>query len=196
VADSLSVRDCRLVTDGAAYVMMRAARAAHLAKKPAFTLGNASATWHWQISRMSDVTVTGAKESGEELLPWQAWHRPISMWGVELYDAFTINTILFLEDLRFCKKGEAAHSCPMVRLHRMDGCWATHAQSDDLRSKHRPDNGYASFHGFTRSAKASLLPSSRLVPGQYGWLAFARLNSGKAQCLDMSDEGRDSSAHV
>ena len=25
---------------------------------------------------------------------------------VELYDAFTINTILFLEDLGFCKKGE------------------------------------------------------------------------------------------
>src|ERR1700748_57151 len=26
--------------------------------------------------------------------------------AVELYDAFTINTILFLEDLGFCKKGE------------------------------------------------------------------------------------------
>lgn len=25
---------------------------------------------------------------------------------VELYDAFTINTLLFLEDLGFCKKGE------------------------------------------------------------------------------------------
>jgi acetyl-CoA acetyltransferase len=27
---------------------------------------------------------------------------------VQLYDAFTINTLLFLEDLGFCKKGEAA----------------------------------------------------------------------------------------
>ena len=26
--------------------------------------------------------------------------------AVELYDAFTINTILFLEDLGFCQKGE------------------------------------------------------------------------------------------
>jgi acetyl-CoA acetyltransferase len=26
---------------------------------------------------------------------------------VQLYDAFTINTLLFLEDLGFCKKGEA-----------------------------------------------------------------------------------------
>jgi acetyl-CoA acetyltransferase len=27
---------------------------------------------------------------------------------IQLYDAFTINTLLFLEDLGFCKKGEAA----------------------------------------------------------------------------------------
>ena len=29
---------------------------------------------------------------------------------VMLYDAFTINTLLFLEDLGFCAKGEGAHS--------------------------------------------------------------------------------------
>ena len=29
------------------------------------------------------------------------------MHVLELYDAFTINTLLFLEDLGFCKKGEA-----------------------------------------------------------------------------------------
>src|SRR5260370_2118267 len=31
---------------------------------------------------------------------------PPDVDGVELYDAFTISTILFLEDLGFCKKGE------------------------------------------------------------------------------------------
>src|SRR4029450_3510256 len=31
---------------------------------------------------------------------------PADIKAVELYDAFTINTILFLEDLGFCKKGE------------------------------------------------------------------------------------------
>ena len=31
---------------------------------------------------------------------------PADVDVVELYDAFTINTILFLEDLGFCKKGE------------------------------------------------------------------------------------------
>ena len=31
---------------------------------------------------------------------------PADVDVLELYDAFTINTILFLEDLGFCKKGE------------------------------------------------------------------------------------------
>ena len=32
--------------------------------------------------------------------------KPADIDVVELYDAFTINTLLFLEDLGFCKKGE------------------------------------------------------------------------------------------
>src|SRR5262249_60073977 len=31
---------------------------------------------------------------------------PADIDAVELYDAFTINTVLFLEDLGFCRKGE------------------------------------------------------------------------------------------
>jgi acetyl-CoA acetyltransferase len=106
VADPLSVRDCCLVTDGAgAYVMVRAERAKDLAKAPVYLLGNASATWHRQISCMPDLTVTAAKESGERAFA-MAGMKPSDIDVVELYDAFTINTILFLEDLGFCGKGE------------------------------------------------------------------------------------------
>src|SRR3712207_8343734 len=35
---------------------------------------------------------------------------------VELYDAFTINTILFLEDLGFCAKGEGGAFVPGGRM--------------------------------------------------------------------------------
>jgi acetyl-CoA acetyltransferase len=106
VADPLSVRDCCLVTDGAgAYVMTRAQRARDLAKKPVYLLGNASATSHRQISSMPDLTVTAARESGARAFG-MAGMKPSEMDVVQLYDAFTINTILFLEDLGFCKKGE------------------------------------------------------------------------------------------
>jgi acetyl-CoA acetyltransferase len=106
VADPLSVRDCCLVTDGAgAYIMVRAERARDFAKKPVYMLGNASATWHRQVSCMPDVTVTAARESGERAFA-MAGMKPSDIDVAELYDAFTINTILFLEDLGFCKKGE------------------------------------------------------------------------------------------
>ncbi|QKH39591.1 thiolase [Achromobacter pestifer] len=107
VSDPLTVRDCCLVSDGGgAYVMVRADRARHLKQAPVYVLGSATAVWNRQISSMEDLTVTAAAESGK---------RALAMAGLgiadvdvaELYDAFTINTLLFLEDLGFCKKGEA-----------------------------------------------------------------------------------------
>ena len=107
VSDPLSVRDCCLVTDGAgAYVMVRSDRARHLSKAPVYVLGNATAVWHRQISSMPDLTVTAASQSGREAYA-MAGLSAKDMNVLELYDAFTINTLLFLEDLGFCKKGEA-----------------------------------------------------------------------------------------
>jgi len=106
VSDPLTVRDCCLVTDGAgAYVLTRADRARELRHKPVYVLGNATAVWNRQISSMHDVTVTAAQESGRRAFE-MAGVRPADIDVLELYDAFTINPILFLEDLGFCKKGE------------------------------------------------------------------------------------------
>jgi acetyl-CoA acetyltransferase len=106
ISDPLSVRDCCLVTDGGgAYVLVSAERAKDLPKKPVYVLGNATAVWNRQISSMHDLTVTSASQSGREAFA-MAGLAPKDMDVVELYDAFTINTILFLEDLGFCAKGE------------------------------------------------------------------------------------------
>lgn len=106
VSDPLTVRDCCLVTDGAAaFVMTRSERAKHLAKKPVYLLGTATAAWHRQISGMDDLTVTPALESGARAFS-MAGLAPPDIDVVQLYDAFTINTIVFLEDLGFCAKGE------------------------------------------------------------------------------------------
>ena len=106
VAEPFTVRDCCMVSDGAgAFVLTRADRARDLAKKPVYVLGNATACWNRQISSMEDLTVTAASESGRrcfEMAGYRAQEAQLAM----LYDAFTINTILFLEDLGFCAKGE------------------------------------------------------------------------------------------
>lgn len=106
VSDPLSVRDCCLVTDGGgAYVLVSAERAKALKRKPVYVLGNATAVWNRQISSMHDLTVTSAKQSGADAFA-MAGMTPKDIDVVQLYDAFTINTILFLEDLGFCPKGE------------------------------------------------------------------------------------------
>jgi acetyl-CoA acetyltransferase len=106
VSDPLSVRDCCLVTDGGgAYVLVRADRARDLRQKPVYVLGSATATWHRQVACMPDLTVTAAAQSGREAYD-MARMGPSDIDVLALYDAFTINTILFLEDLGFCKKGE------------------------------------------------------------------------------------------
>ena len=108
VSDPLSVRDCCLVTDGGgAYVLVRADRAKDLKQKPIYVLGNGTACWNRQISSMHDLTVTAASESGRQAFA-MAGLEPKDMDMAQLYDAFTINTILFLEDLGFCAKGEGA----------------------------------------------------------------------------------------
>jgi len=106
VSDPLTVRDCCLVTDGGgAYVLTRAERVQDLPKPPAYLLGVGAAHWHRQISSMPDLTVTAATESGRRAFE-MAGLGPQDVDVVELYDAFTINTLLFLEDLGFCRKGE------------------------------------------------------------------------------------------
>ncbi|MBX6368049.1 MAG: thiolase [Rhodospirillales bacterium] len=106
VSDPLTSRDCCLVTDGgAACVVVRADRAKDLHRKPVYVLGVGGAHSHRSITQMADLTRTAAVESGA---------RAFAMAGlgcadvdlVMLYDAFTITTLLFLEDLGFCPKGE------------------------------------------------------------------------------------------
>jgi acetyl-CoA acetyltransferase len=106
VSYPFTVRDCCLVTDGGgAIVMTTPERARALKKPPVFVLGCGQAITHANISSMPDLTLTGAVRSGEAAYR-MAGLGPRDIDVLELYDAFTINTILFLEDLGFCKKGE------------------------------------------------------------------------------------------
>src|SRR2546429_6928867 len=106
VSYPFTVRDICLVTDGGgAIILTNPERARSLKKPPVYVLGCGQAITHANISSMPDLTVTGALASGKEAYA-MAGIRPKDIDVVELYDAFTINTILFLEDLGFCAKGE------------------------------------------------------------------------------------------
>lgn len=106
VSSPLSVLDCCLVTDGGGAALVTSAeRARDLAKPPVYLLGAGEAHWHRNISQMPDLTTSAAAESGPRAYE-MAGLGTSDMDVVVLYDAFTINTVLFLEDLGFCEKGE------------------------------------------------------------------------------------------
>jgi acetyl-CoA acetyltransferase len=106
VSYPFTVRDICLVTDGGgAIVLVSPERAKSLKKKPVYVLGQGQHITHANISSMPDLTVTGALESGRQAYA-MAGLAAKDIDVLELYDAFTLNTILFLEDLGFCKKGE------------------------------------------------------------------------------------------
>ena len=106
VSYPFTVRDICLVTDGGgAIVITSAERARSFKKPPVYVLGCGQSITHNAISSMPDLTVTGAVASGKEAYA-MAKLGPTDVDAVELYDAFTLNTMLFLEDLGFCKKGE------------------------------------------------------------------------------------------
>jgi acetyl-CoA acetyltransferase len=109
ISDPFGALDCCLVSDGAgAVVLVRAERAADLPKPAVHLLSSETAVWHRQISDMADLTVTPAAESGPRALA-RAGLSVGDIDVVQLYDAFTINPIVFLEDLGFCPKGEGGN---------------------------------------------------------------------------------------
>ncbi|MBN9410565.1 MAG: thiolase [Burkholderiales bacterium] len=106
VSSPLTVRDCCLVTDGGgALIVTSARRARSLRARPAYVLGLGDDLGHYSISNMPDLTTTGAVRSGAAAYAMAGLAaRDIDV--VQVYDAFTITTLLFLEDLGFCPKGE------------------------------------------------------------------------------------------
>jgi acetyl-CoA acetyltransferase len=106
VVDPLSALDCCLLSDGGgAVVMVRADRARDAQQAPIHVLGTGTAQSHREIAQMPDLTVTAAVESGTRAYT-MAGLTPSEIDVLQLYDAFTITPILFLEDLGFCAKGE------------------------------------------------------------------------------------------
>ena len=107
IVDPLGKLDCCLVTDGgAAVVMTRSDRAKDTKNTPIYLLGAAMEHHHRMVSEMPDLVRTSAIDSSRRAFKMSSY-KATDMDSIQLYDAFTINTLLFLEDLGFCKKGEA-----------------------------------------------------------------------------------------
>jgi acetyl-CoA acetyltransferase len=100
---------CCLVTDGGGALILTAAeRAKDFPRKPVYILGTGEAAESWMISQMEDFTTSKAfRVSGKKAFDEAGIsHKDVD--HLMIYDAFAHLPLYGLEDLGFCKPGEAA----------------------------------------------------------------------------------------
>ncbi|WP_374630690.1 thiolase family protein [Ferrovibrio sp.] len=112
ISDPLRAADCCLITDGAvAFVMTRMDRARDCRKKPIKVMGCGYASEPLSgddifTQKPAQLTMPGAKEACGRALR-EAGIGLDAVNFAEIYDCFTISCLMQIEDLGFCKKGEA-----------------------------------------------------------------------------------------
>jgi len=107
VSDPLRKLDICLVTDGGgAIVLTTRDRARKSGKRAVSVLGTGESHSHCYLTNMRSFTETAGVQSGRAAFE-MAGLGPQDIDVVQIYDAFTIMVVLGLEDLGFCRKGDA-----------------------------------------------------------------------------------------
>lgn len=106
IADPFTKLHCCIRSDGGCAVLLAGEEYVRdTAKPPVWVLGAGTAVSHTTMSEWDDFTVSPAAASGRQAFE-RAGVRPAEIDVAELYDAFTYMTLVTLEDLGFCAKGE------------------------------------------------------------------------------------------
>ncbi|MFI9077794.1 thiolase C-terminal domain-containing protein [Streptomyces sioyaensis] len=135
IADPFTTLHCCIRSDGGCAVLLVSEdHVPDLAKPPVWVLGSGTAVSHTTMSEWDDFTVSPAAVSGR-LAFERAGVRPDEIDLAELYDAFTYMTLVTLEDLGFCAKGEGGAFVGTGRLLR-DGDLPVNTDGGGLSACH------------------------------------------------------------
>ena len=109
IAYPFHLLECCLVTDGGgALILTSADRANDFPRKPVYIIGTGESSETPMVSQMVDFTTSRAfRVSGKKAFD-EAGITPKDVDHLMVYDAFAHLPIYALEDLGFCKRGEAA----------------------------------------------------------------------------------------
>jgi len=109
IAYPFHLLECCLVTDGGgALILVSGERAADFPRKPVFVIGTGESVETPMVSQMEDLTSSRAfRVAGNEAMK-AAGIGHDDVQHMMIYDAFAHLPIYGLEDLGFCKRGEAA----------------------------------------------------------------------------------------
>ncbi|GCD45042.1 thiolase C-terminal domain-containing protein [Streptomyces paromomycinus] len=135
IADPFTKLHCCIRSDGGCAVLLAAEEYVRdLAKPPVHVLGAGTALSHSAMSEWDDFTVSPAAVSGRLAFERAGVH-PSEIDIAEIYDAFTYMTLVTLEDLGFCAKGEGGAFVEKGRLLR-DGALPVNTDGGGLAACH------------------------------------------------------------
>jgi acetyl-CoA acetyltransferase len=135
ISSPFTLLDCAPVSDGAAaMIVVSAERARQIKRHAAYLLGSGYGLSHVYLTDANDPLATGARRSGQAAFR-RAGLRPADMEFAQLYDCFTITVLLELEDLGFCRHGEAGSFVAAGALAR-DGALPTNTGGGLLSGGH------------------------------------------------------------
>ena len=106
ISSPFHLLDCSVPCEGGAAVLVTSGDIARrINPQPAYIKGFGEYHGNTRISQRNVWTTLGSYYSGKQAFT-MAGILPKEIDIVELYDAFTINPIIYLEDLGFCEKGK------------------------------------------------------------------------------------------
>lgn len=108
IASPFHYLDCSIPCEGGGAVLVASEKVARrITKNPAYILGMGEFHGYGFVSQNPDLTAAGAAVSGRDAFQ-QSGLTPQDIDHAQIYDAFSINPIMFMEDLGFAKRGKAA----------------------------------------------------------------------------------------
>ncbi|MES9522801.1 thiolase C-terminal domain-containing protein [Streptomyces capoamus] len=136
IADPFTRLHCCLRSDGGAAVLLAAEEYARDCRTaPVWILGTGEHVSHAAMSQWPDFTRSPAAVSGP-LAFARAGVRPADVDFAEVYDAFTYMTLVTLEDLGFCAKGEGGAFVGRDRLLVRGGELPVNTDGGGLSAQH------------------------------------------------------------
>ncbi|EHB59258.1 Propanoyl-CoA C-acyltransferase [Mycolicibacterium rhodesiae JS60] len=107
IVDPFHLLDCSVPCEGGGAVLVTTAeRARQICDQPAYLLGYGERHTHCYVSQAPDLVRTGGIDTATKAFA-MAGMTPSEVDVAEIYDAFTINPLMLLENLGFCEAGEA-----------------------------------------------------------------------------------------
>jgi acetyl-CoA acetyltransferase len=136
IADPFTKLHCCIRSDGGAAVLLVAEELVRDCRtRPVWVLGAGEHVSHTTMSEWPDFTVSPAAVSGR-LAFERAGVRPEEVDFAEIYDAFTYMTLVTLEDLGFCGKGEGGAFVEKGRLLVAGGELPVNTDGGGLSAQH------------------------------------------------------------